>query len=65
MTRIKVTIKTTETATFDIGKVPAGLIRDLLTKNDGTFDGNWSLGDIPSGNQEYTTDSVEVEELTK
>lgn len=60
--KIKVTIKHTQTAHFDIGDVPASLIRDLLEKNDGTFDDNWGLSDMQGGaSEEWTVDSVEVE----
>jgi hypothetical protein len=60
--KVDVTIKTTQTATLDIGNMPVNLIRDLLTKNDGTFDGNWSIGDVGGANEKWTTDSVEVVE---
>ena len=59
--KVIVTIKNTQTTTIDIGDLPLGLIRDLLTDNDGTFDGKWSLGDVRS-NEKWTTDSVEVVE---
>jgi hypothetical protein len=63
MSKVKVTIKTTHTAMFNAGDIPANLIKALLEANDGTFDGNWSLGDIRAGNEKYVTDSVEVEEV--
>lgn len=59
--KVRVTIKHTQTATLDIGKLPVNLIRDLLAKNDGTFDGNWSLADVDRSEQ-WTVDSIEVEE---
>lgn len=46
MNRITVVIKRTETSTFDIGDIPVGLIKALLAKNDGTFDGTWGLWDL-------------------
>lgn len=62
--KVRVTIKHTETATFDIGDLPINLVRDVLTKNDGTFDGNWSISDA-TRNDEWTVDSVEVEPAGK
>ena len=59
--KVNVTIKQTQTATIDIGQLPINLIRELLTKNDGTFDGNWSVGDIQGANEKWTYDSIEVE----
>lgn len=59
--KVLVTIKTTQTATIDIGNLPVNMVRDILTKNDGTFDGNWSISDVPSSGEKWTTDSVEVE----
>ena len=62
--KVRVTIISKQVAVFDAGDFPVGLIRDILTKNDGTFDGNWSLGDIAKSNSEtFTTESVEVEEV--
>lgn len=46
MSRVKVTLLHEETAEFDTGDLPVTLIRELLKKNDGTFDGNWGLGDV-------------------
>lgn len=64
MARLKVTVRQTQTATFDSGDLPANLIRDLLQKADGTFDGNWSLSDVArGGNETWTTDEVIVEEV--
>jgi hypothetical protein len=60
--KIRITIKNTHTVVTDIGSIPPNLIRELLVKNDGTFDGNWSPGDLP-GQETWTTDSVEVEEV--
>lgn len=62
--KVHVTIKNTQTATIDIGNLPINLVRDLLQSHDGTFDGNWSIGDVPSANEKWTTDSVEVEPET-
>ena len=59
--KVLITIKTTRTATIDIGNLPIGLVRDLLTKNDGTFDGNWSVADA-TRDDKWVTDSVEVVE---
>lgn len=61
--KVKATIKNTEEAIFDIGDLPLNLVRDLLVKNDGSFDGNWGLGDV--GKSTWTTDSVEVVEVAK
>jgi hypothetical protein len=63
--KVTVTIKTTQTATFNIGDIPPSLVKDLLTANEGTFDGNWSIGDLAGANEKYTTDSVEVVEVTR
>ena len=62
--KVKVTIKQTQTATFDIGDLPLNMIRDILVANDGTFDDTWSLGDIRAA-ESWTTDSVEVEPAPK
>jgi hypothetical protein len=63
MSKVEVTIITTHTVTFDAGDIPAPLLRDVLLANDGTFDGNWTLGDIRSEAEQYHTDSVTVEEV--
>lgn len=60
--KVLVTIKQTETTTFDVGDIPVNLIRDLLVKNDGHFDDNWSAGDI--GHAEWMVDEVTVVEAT-
>jgi hypothetical protein len=62
--KVTVTVKHTQTATFDIGDMPVNMVRDVLIKNEGTFDGNWSLGDIRGGDT-WVVDSVEVVEATK
>jgi hypothetical protein len=58
--KVKVTIKKTETATIEIGDLKPSLVRDVLAKNNGTFDGNWSLYDVTDVRDEV--DSVEVVE---
>lgn len=63
--KVHVTIKETHTATIDIGNLPVRLVEDLLNKNEGTFDGNWSLGDVPGGDEKWVVDSVEVEPVSK
>jgi hypothetical protein len=60
--KVKVTVHTTETATFETGDLPLSLIRDLLVKNDGTFDGNYAIGDV-ARDDEWTTNEVIVEPL--
>lgn len=62
MAKIQVTIKHTQTATLDTGDLPYRFIEDLLKKNDGTFDGNWGLGDVKNGD-EWNVDSIEVQEV--
>ena len=62
--KIKVTIKRSEVSVIDIGQLPIGLIRDLLGKNDGTFDGNWSPYDVKAASHDDVLDSVTVEEVT-
>lgn len=64
MSKLSITIKHTQTATIDIGDLPINLVRDLLIKNDGTFDGNWSLGDIPNADK-WGVESIEVVEAGK
>ena len=59
--KVLVTIKHTQTATIDIGKLPINMVRDILRANDGTFDCNWSIGDVPDSADKWVTDSVEVE----
>ena len=59
--KVKVTITHKQTATFDIGDLNINLLRDVLVKNDGTFDGNWGLSDVTSTDH-WTVESVEVEE---
>jgi hypothetical protein len=61
--KVKVTITSRHVATFDAGDIPANLIKDILGANDGTFDGNWGIGDINGSTEEYITDFVEVEEI--
>jgi hypothetical protein len=63
--KLEVTIKHTQTATIDIGALPVNLIRELLVQNNGTFDGNWSLGDIRSANEKWVVDSIDVVEVAK
>lgn len=58
--KVTVTVKRTETVTFETGDIPGSLVRDLLVKNNGTFDGNWSLYDLPRPSVEDVVDSVEV-----
>jgi hypothetical protein len=62
MPRVRVTIKQTQTATFDTGNLPVNLIRDVLRANEGTFDGNWSLGDV-ARDDKWVVDEVIVEEV--
>jgi len=61
--RVRVTVQHTQTVEFDRGDIPVNLIRDVLVKNDGTFDGNWSLGDVQADT--WVVNSVEVEEVGK
>jgi hypothetical protein len=63
--KVLVTIRTTQTATIDVGDLPIALIQDLLTKNDGTFDGNWGPSDVAKGTDAWVTDSVDVVESVK
>lgn len=64
MPKLKATIVSKQVVVFDSGDIPANLIKDVLTKNEGTFDGNWALGDVArNGSEVYTTESVEVEEI--
>lgn len=63
--KIEVVIKQTQSATIDIGELPVNLVRDLLNKNEGTFDGNWGLSDVARGNEKWTVDSIEIEEVAK
>lgn len=64
MPKVKVTIKQTQSGTFDTGDIPANMVRDLLQKRaDGTFDGNWGLVDVARGTETWETDSIVVEEL--
>lgn len=60
--KVKVTILQQESATFDIGDLPINLVKDLLKKNDGSFDGNWSIADVTT-KVEYETTAVTVEEV--
>ena len=60
--KLRITIISKQVVEFDAGDIPANLIKDLLTKNDGTFDGNWSPSDL-RGDDRYTTESIEVEEV--
>lgn len=64
MSKVRVTIRQTQTATFDAGDLPIPLIKGLLEKNDGSFDGNYALADV-SRDENYVIDSVEVEQVTK
>jgi hypothetical protein len=61
--KVLVTIKLTQTGIFETGDLPITLIRDLLVANDGSFDGNWGLGDVARGSEKYVTDEVTVEPL--
>jgi hypothetical protein len=58
--RVNVTIKHTQTATIDIGTLPILMVQRILQANDGTFDGNYSLGDVPGSSETWTVESVEV-----
>lgn len=61
--KVKVTIIHKEVATVDVGDLPIRLVQNLLEKHEGSWDGNYGLGD--TGNDEWTVESVEVEEVTK
>lgn len=61
--KVKVAIVTTHTSTIDIGDIPIRLVQSLLENNDGTFDGNYGLGDIASRDEVYVTESVTVEKV--
>jgi hypothetical protein len=58
--KVEVTIQHKQTATFDAGDLPINLLRELLVKNEGTFDGNWGLGDVAK-NDKWEVESVVVE----
>lgn len=58
--KVIITIKNTETAVIDVGDLPVDLVRDILVKNNGSFDGNWGIGDLGA---KYEVDSVTVEAL--
>lgn len=63
--RVKITVITRQTVVADIGDIPPGLIEDVLRKNDGTFDGSWTIGDVrgSGSTEEFVTEKIEVEEL--
>lgn len=63
--KVSVVIKHTQTAVLDIGDLPIRLITDLLTKNDGTFNGEWGLGDIRQSGEQWSVDTIEVTETAK
>ncbi len=60
-TKLKVTVKETNVFTFDSGDLPKNLIKELLDKNEGSFDGNWGLYDVTKG-PDRTIDSIVVED---
>lgn len=62
MSKVRVTIKHTQTGTFDTGSLPADLVRDVLVKNDGTFDGDWNLTDV-ARDDAWVVDEILVEEI--
>ena len=55
---VRITVKHVQIAIIDIGDLPVDMISALLNKNEGTFDGNWCLGDVPGGDDKWVVESI-------
>jgi hypothetical protein len=62
--RVNVTIIERRTSTFDIGDLPIKMVKSLLIAGNGSFDGNYTTGDVDR-TEKYTVDSVEIEPVGK